>query len=192
MQDFILYFQLGWSHIMSWESTDHLLFIMALTCMYSIKQWKNVLILITAFTVGHSLTLFLSVCDWVRFKSDIVEFLIPITILITGISNIVVSNKEDRKINFNYLPPLFFGLIHGMGFANAIRFMIAKADSIGLPLVSFNIGIEAGQLIVVFLILIIFAFLHRTFGVKQKWWNIALSSLACLLAIYMCIQRWPF
>src|SRR5258706_16276650 len=154
MQDFGLYFSWGWQHIISKDALDHQLFIAALAAIYLVKDWRQVLVLVTAFTIGHSLTLALSVLDIIRFPSNWVEFLIPCTIVITAISNLFQKKFTAKSIRINYFLALFFGLIHGMGFANAIRFMLAKDQSLGWGLFGFNVGLEAGQIVVVSIILL--------------------------------------
>ena len=113
------------------------------------QNWKQVLVLVTAFTIGHSLTLALSVYDVIRFNEKWVEFLIPCTIITTAVFNLLLKDFEPKSLRLNYFLALFFGLIHGMGFANTIRFMLAKDQGIAAPLLSFNIGLEAGQIVVV-------------------------------------------
>src|ERR1700750_2878254 len=149
MSDFAFYFTMGWHHIISADALDHQLFILALACVYSIRDMKRVLILVTAFTIGHSLTLALSVLDVIRFSSKWVEFLIPCTIFFTAINNLWRVNKKNGSININYWLALLFGLIHGMGFANSIRIMLAQDQGIGWALLGFNLGLEAGQIVVV-------------------------------------------
>ena len=117
------------------------------------KNWRQILVLVTAFTIGHSLTLALSVYDVIRFNQKRVEFLMPCTILITAVYNFTIAKVDRNKLHWNYLLVLFFGLIHGMGFANSIRFMLSKQQGIALPLIGFNIGLEAGQIVVVAVIL---------------------------------------
>ena len=135
MSDFVFYFKTGWSHIISWDALDHLLFIIALTAIYLVADWKKALVLVTAFTIGHSLTLALSVYDILRFNEKWVEFLIPCTIIITGIVNFLPQKIMASPFKTNYLLALLFGLIHGMGFANTIRFMLAKNQDIAIPLI---------------------------------------------------------
>src|ERR1044072_5746296 len=135
--DFLFYFKLGWQHIVSLDAVDHQLFILALVAVYTSKNLKQVLILVTAFTIGHSLTLALSVMDVIRFSSKWVEFLIPCTIVITAFSNLFQKKFTEKTIRINYFLALLFGLIHGMGFANAIRFALAKDQSLGLSLLGF-------------------------------------------------------
>ncbi len=191
MNDFTFYFDLGWQHIISWDALDHILFIVALAAIYLMQNWKQVLVLITAFTIGHSLTLALSVYDLVRVNSNLVEFLIPVTIIVTAIFNLLQKNYDPVSLRLNYFLALFFGLIHGLGFANSIRFMLAKDQSIAIPLLGFNIGLEIGQIVVVSLILTAAFLLMNKAGVQRKWWVWSLSAAALLSAAYMAFMRWP-
>jgi len=191
MNDFTLYFEEGWNHIISKDALDHQLFIVALAAIYLVNDWKKVLILVTAFTIGHSLTLALSVFDIIRVDSKWVEFLIPLTIVITAIQNFLGTEKHYGQYRMQYWLALFFGLIHGLGFANTIRFMLADSQSITLPLLSFNIGLEVGQLLVVGLILVISYLVVNTLKLKRKWWVWALSGIAFIVSAYICIERWP-
>ncbi|MES2277723.1 MAG: HupE/UreJ family protein [Bacteroidota bacterium] len=192
MSDFVFYFSLGWHHIISADALDHQLFILALASVFTFKNIKQVLILVTAFTIGHSLTLALSVLDVIRFSSKWVEFLIPCTIFITAINNLIQIDKAERGARINYYLALGFGLIHGMGFANAVRIMLAKDQSVGMGLFGFNIGLEAGQIFVVAIILL-FAQLCLTYlKIKHRDWIFFLSSGVFALAIKMAVERLPF
>lgn len=191
MNDVAFYFETGWHHIISWNALDHILFIVALSAIYLSQNWKQVLVLVTAFTIGHSLTLALSVYDIIRINEKWVELLIACTIVATGVFNFMVKNFKPRSLRINYFLALFFGLIHGMGFANTIRFMLAKDQHIALPLVSFNIGLEAGQIVVVAFILSISFLLVNKLKLNRKWWVWALSGIAILIALNMVIDRWP-
>jgi len=189
MNDFTLYFETGWQHIISWDALDHILFITALTAIYLAPNWKQVLVLVTAFTIGHSFTLALSVYDVIRFNGKLVEFLIPCTIIATAIFNFFVKDYKPKSLRINYFLALFFGLIHGMGFANTIRFMLAKGEHIALPLISFNLGLEAGQIVVVSAILIVSYLIVNIAGLKRKWWVWGLSSIALCIATKMVFER---
>lgn len=191
MGDFGFYFRLGWEHIMSWEALDHLLFIAALSAIYLLKDWKQVLVLITAFTIGHSLTLALSVYDLIRFNSKWVEFLIPCTIVVTAFSNLFQKKFTVQSIRINYFLALAFGLIHGMGFANTIRFMLAKDQSMGWGLFGFNIGLEAGQIIVVSILLIAAHIIVYVLKVNRRDWVIFLSAAVFSLALKIALERLP-
>lgn len=191
MQDLGFYFKMGWEHIIAWEAKDHWLFILALTAIYLIGNWKQVLILVTAFTIGHSVTLALSVFEIVRANSDWVEFLIPCTIIATALFNFLQKDFQPRSLRLNYFLALFFGLIHGLGFANAIRFIMADGDSIGWNLFGFNIGLEAGQIVVVAVILIVSYLLVNLAGLKRRWWVWALSLVALIFALKMVWERFP-
>lgn len=189
MQNFGFYFDLGWHHIIAWEALDHLLFVLALSAIYVLANWKQVLVLITAFTIGHSLTLALSVYDVVRVNDKWVEFLIPCTIIVTAAANFFEKDYNPKTLRLNYFFALFFGLIHGLGFANAIRFMIIGDESLGWSLFGFNIGLEAGQIAVVTFILTVSYLLINKSGLKRKWWVWSLSSLALIIALVMAGKK---
>jgi len=191
MEDFNFYFRFGWEHIMSWNALDHLLFIAALSAIYMLKDWKQVLILVTAFTIGHSITLALSVFNIVRFNSKWVEFLIPCTIIITAFSNLFQRKFTARSVRINYFLALFFGLVHGMGFANTIRFMLASDQSMGWGLFGFNIGLEVGQIVVVFLLLLVSYLLVSLLKVNRRDWVIFLSAAVFSLALKIALERIP-
>ncbi len=191
MSEFSFYLDMGWEHIINWNALDHLLFITALATIYLLKDWKQVLILVTAFTIGHSLTLALSVLDIIRFSSAWVEFLIPCTIVVTAISNLFQKKFTPKSIRINYFLALFFGLIHGMGFANAIRFMLAKDQSLGWGLFGFNVGLEAGQIVVVTAILLMAQAILSFLKINRREWVIFLSAGIFSLALKMSLERIP-
>lgn len=191
MQDLGFYFKLGWDHIIAWDALDHLLFVLALSAIYLIGNWRQVLVLVTAFTIGHSLTLALSVYDVVSIADKWVEFLIPCTIIVTAVLNLLEKNYEPRSLRLNYFLALFFGLIHGLGFANYIRFMISKNESMGWSLFGFNVGLEAGQIVVVTVILMLSFLLVDRAGFKRKWWVWSLSMIAISIACKMAWDRFP-
>jgi hypothetical protein len=191
MQDFGFYFGLGWHHIISKDALDHQLFIAALVAIYMLKDWKQVLILVTAFTIGHSLTLALSVFDIIRFPSNWVEFLIPCTILITAISNLFQKKFTPKSIRINYFLALFFGLIHGMGFANTLRFIMAGDQSMAVGLFGFNVGLEVGQIMVVIVLLLLSQAAFALLKVNRRDWVIFLSAAAFSLALKMALDRIP-
>lgn len=191
MSDFAMYLKMGWEHIINWGALDHILFIAVLAVIYTLSQWKQVLILITAFTIGHSITLVLSVYDIIRFDSSWVEFLIPCTIVLTSVANLFQKEFTPKTIRINYFPALFFGLIHGMGFASAIRFTLAGDQQIGPGLFSFNIGLEIGQIFVVLLILLITRFVTGVLHVKRREWVIFLSAAVFSLSLKMALERIP-
>ncbi len=191
MQDFAFYFKLGWQHIISLDALDHLLFILALSAIYLLSNWRQVLVLVTAFTIGHSLTLALSVYEILAVKDSLVEFLIPCTIIITAVFNFFQKDFTPKSLRLNYFLALFFGLIHGLGFANTIRFMLAKNQGIGWSLFSFNVGLEAGQIVVVMCILLLSFLIVNKWQLKRKWWLWALSGVAFCIALKMVVERTP-
>lgn len=152
-------------------------------------EWKKVLILVTAFTIGHSLTLALSIYNIIRIKSELVEVLIPITIICNCVYNIF-SNNTSRYIRFNYAIALCFGFIHGMGFANTIRFMMASDQTLLIPLTGFNLGLEAGQVLFVSLILLL-TFLILKIKFNFRWWTLIITGIVLCTSIWMVMERWP-
>ena len=189
MQNLGFYFDLGWHHIIAKDAFDHLLFILVLSAVYLITDWKKVLILVTAFTLGHSLTLILSVVDLIRVDANLVEVLIPCTIIITAVFNLWQKDFALKSLQRNYFLAFFFGLIHGLGFANSIRFMMASDESIGTNLLGFNVGLEAGQIVVVVCILILSFIVVNKAGLQRKWWVWGLSVFALIFASKMIWDR---
>lgn len=186
------YFKEGWRHIISFEALDHQLFILVLAAVYTLKDWKAVLILVTAFTIGHSLTLALSAFEIMTIESSLVEFLIPCTIAFTALSNFFYKNFNPERIQVTYFLALVFGLVHGLGFANFIRFTLAKGQSIGWPLLQFNLGLEVGQVVFVSVILLLASLFIHLLGVNRRWWIRIISAGVFFAALYMIIERFPF
>ena len=191
MNDLAFYFKEGWHHIISLNALDHQLFIVALSAIYILKDWKKVLILVTAFTVGHSITLALSIYDVIRANENWIEFLIPITIIITATFNFFVKKFHTRNLQLNYFFALFFGFIHGLGFANSIRFMLAGNQTIGFGLLGFNLGLEAGQIICVTFILVSAYLVINIAGLKRTLWVYTLSTITILWAVKFAVERIP-
>lgn len=194
MSIFDLYLKLGIDHISDIKAYDHILFIVALTVSYSIRNWKKLLILVTAFTLGHSITLILATLDLIRINTGWIEFLIPVTILLTALLNIIRSDEAFTKGShkIKYGAALFFGLIHGMGFSNYLRSLLTQEDKLWLPLLSFNIGIELGQLIIVLIMTGLSLLLVDLFGVKCKSWILVLSGAALGISLIMALERLPW
>lgn len=190
MSSFWLYFQLGIEHILDINGYDHILFVVALCAIYAVKDWKNVLILVTAFTIGHSITLALSTFNLIRINGSVIEFLIPVTIFITAISNIAKPDQgvHRSKISVNYFYALFFGLIHGMGFSNYLKGILGRDASIINQLLAFNLGLELGQIVIVIVyVLISFVFI-KMFNVAKNKWSLITSSMIMGIAITMMIE----
>ncbi|HEY8955905.1 HupE/UreJ family protein [Chitinophaga sp.] len=183
-----LYFQLGWQHIINWDAYDHILFVIALSAIYLLGDWRKVLVLVTAFTVGHSITLALSVLHIIRIPAALIEFLIPVTICITAISNIIRKSDEPQKLQLNYFYALFFGLIHGLGFSNYLKSLLGSQANIVKPLLGFNLGLEFGQIIIVMCILLISTAIVKFGGLKRRDWSMFLSSATFGVAFLMVIQ----
>lgn len=190
--DFLFYFKLGWTHIVSLDALDHQLFIVALVAVYTSSNSKQVLILVTSFTIGHSITLLLAALDVIRFDSKWVEFLIPCTIFITAFVNVLKKDYSNKAININYYLALLFGLIHGMGFANSVRMMLAKDQNIGWGLFGFNVGLEVGQLFFVVMILLLAWIGLSVLRIRRRDWIVFLSAAVFSLAVKMALERIPY
>jgi len=193
MDQFLTYFEVGFKHIVSRNlGVDHILFIVALAVRYQFADWKKLLILVTAFTIGHSITLALSVFNMVNYSIVWIEFLIPVTIVITAISNWFV-NKFTFKARFPliYFFALFFGLIHGLGFSNYLKSMLGKDSSVIWELFSFNVGLEAGQLVIVLAILIISFIFVNLFKCSRREFLLYVSGGAFAVALLMALERVP-
>jgi hypothetical protein len=189
MGQFQLYFNLGINHILDLAGFDHILFVIALCAIYLSRDWKRILILVTAFTIGHSLTLALATLKMINFSSEWVEFLIPVTIAITAFVNIFKPKPSNRRgIQLNYIFALFFGLIHGLGFSNYLRTLLGKETSIFQPLLAFNIGLEVGQLIIVAVFLVIASILVGLSGINRKDWTLVISSVVLGMSIMMMLD----
>jgi hypothetical protein len=191
MEDFPLYFELGWQHILDWKGYDHILFVMVLCGTYLLSDWKRVLILVTAFTIGHSITLALSVFKIIHVNTGLIEFLIPVTILVTASSNILAGKSKPKGMQLKYTLALFFGLIHGLGFSNYLNSLLGKSTSIVAELFAFNIGLEFGQVIIVTGILLVSFILINIVKIKRWDWNFFLSSAIFGISFIMAAERWP-
>ena len=190
MDALILYFKLGLSHVLDIAAYDHVLFLIVLAVVFHFNQWKKAIWLITFFTIGHSLTLALAAYDLIKVPLDIVEFLIPVTIFITGVFNILrASNTVARKEKITFFLALFFGLVHGLGFSNYFRILIGKEDDKILPLLEFALGIEAAQIIIVFSVLLLGMFLQNFFRVVKRDWVLVISAIVIGVSIPMMINR---
>lgn len=193
MTTFGLYLTLGIEHISDLAAYDHILFLTALCAVYSLKLWKKVLILVTAFTLGHTLTLALATLNLVPIPTRLIEFLIPVTILVTAVWNVFQGGDRLAKgsHSFKYATALFFGLIHGLGFSNYLRSLLGTEGSIVLPLFSFNLGLELGQVMIVVIVLLLSFLLVDVLGMKRREWVLILSGAAMGVSAILCIERWP-
>src|SRR5882762_7381023 len=192
MSEFPLYFGLGREHILDYvNGYDHILFVLALCAVYLARDWKKILILVTAFTIGHSITLALATLNIISVKTEMIEFLIPLTIFITSVSNLFKSEAAaDRKnIQINYFFALFFGLIHGMGFSNYLRAILGRDRSIVTQLLAFNLGLEFGQIVVVLIYLAVSFILIDLLNASRRDWKLVLSSAIGGIALIIMKDR---
>ena len=166
------------------------MFVVALCAIYAFRDWKKVLVLVTAFTLGHSITLALSTLKIITYSSDVIELLIPITILITALSNFSENSLgEPKSPKLRYILAASFGLIHGMGFSNYLRSLLGEQESIVMPLFSFNLGLELGQLVIVAIALAIASFFVEVLKIKRLTWNHLISGMVAGMAISLILSN---
>jgi len=194
MSLFKLYFTLGLDHIADLKGYDHILFILTLCVVYTVKEWKRVLILITAFTIGHSLTLALATLDLIRVDGDLIEFLIPLTIFLTAMGNVILRKQRVSSLlhSLKYGAAMFFGLIHGLGFSNYLRSLLGSEKGLLLPLFSFNVGIETGQIIIVVVIMLLSKIVVDLLRFPGREWHLLLSGAGLGISLVLMIERFPF
>lgn len=192
MHPFEFYLKLGFEHIADMAAYDHILFLVALCAVYRIEQWRKILILVTAFTIGHSVTLVLVSLEIFSIPSRIIKFLIPLTIFLTALHNVLGTDKDEKtlKMKRNYAMALFFGLIHGMDFSNYFKALIMDPSDIVIPLLGFNIGIELGQLLIVLVIVAIAFLFLNVLRVKHREWNLFISGAAAGMSFISMLENW--
>jgi hypothetical protein len=193
MSLFELYFTLGLQHIADLKGYDHILFILILCAVYSLKEWKRVLILVTAFTIGHSLTLALATLNLVKVDGDLIEFLIPLTIFVTAVVNVMYRRQKVTALQhyLKYGAALFFGLIHGLGFSNYLRSLLGSEKGLVLPLFSFNVGIEVGQIIIVVIIMLVTKVVVDILRLPAREWHLLLSGAGLGISLVLMVERFP-
>ncbi|OWP79244.1 HupE/UreJ family protein [Flavobacterium oreochromis] len=191
MQEFWLYFEIGLKHVLNINAYDHILFLIGMSIPYSFNDWKKWLTLVSLFTLGHSISLILSVFGIIYIKENLVEFLIPITILIVALFNLFTAGKSSKKesITLIAIVTLLFGIIHGLGFSNYFKTLLPgnKSDKI-LPLAEFALGIESAQIIVVFIVLIISFIIQSVFRFSKRDWTLVMSSFIIGVVTPLIIQ----
>lgn len=191
MSEFWIYFKIGLEHVLDINGYDHVLFLIALTVPYAFKDWKRVLLLVTIFTIGHTFALLLSVFNIVTVKASLVEFLIPITILITAFFNLFTAGKSSKQesITFVGAVTLFFGVIHGLGFSNYFKSILPGNPSEKVvPLLEFALGIEAAQIIVVICVLILSFIVQTLFRFNKRDFTLVMSAFVIGVVVPMIIS----
>lgn len=191
MSEFLTYFNIGLRHVLDINAYDHVLFLIALVTPYAFKDWKRVLILVSLFTLGHTLSLLLSVYGIVIIKASLIEFLIPITILTTALFHLFTAGKsgKNESITFVAMVTLFFGIIHGLGFSNYFKAILPGSASDKLvPLLEFALGIEAAQLVVVFVVLMISYIVQTFFRFSKRDWTLVMSAFVIGVVLPMIVE----
>tara|TARA_R110000868_G_scaffold87048_3_gene243706 strand:+ start:3659 stop:4252 length:594 start_codon:yes stop_codon:yes gene_type:complete len=192
MSEFWIYFQIGLKHVLDIHSYDHVLFLIALAVPFSFKDWKRIVLLVSLFTIGHTMALILSVFGIIAIKVSVVELLIPITILVTALFNLFTAGKSNKKesINLVFFIVLFFGIVHGLGFSNYFKSILGgTATSKLLPLGEFALGIEAAQIVVVFIVLILSYIVQTIFRFSKRDWTLVMSAFIIGVVLPMIIEN---
>ena len=190
MDNFKLFVELAFKHVLDWQAYDHILFFIVLTVVYTFRDWKKSLLLITFFTIGHTATLGLASYNILSIKKELIEFLIPLTILITAIVNLFTINKKNfHQSNTNIFFAFFFGLIHGLGLSGFLKMALDDGDSKLFPLLEFALGVELAQILIVILILIAGYIAQYFLRIKKRDWVLALSSIVIGIIIPMLAER---
>ena len=191
MSEFWVYFQIGLHHVLDIQAYDHVLFLMALVIPFTFKDWKKIILSVTLFTLGHTTALVFSVYKILVVKASFIEFLIPITILLTAIYNLASIGKSNKKekINWVFLITLFFGIIHGFGFSNYFNTLLGgNSNSKLVPLLEFALGIEAAQLTVVLAVLVLAYIVQTVFKYSRRDWILVGSAFIVGVVLPMIIE----
>lgn len=189
MEDFGFFLREGLYHITDIKGYDHILFVAALCLPFLLNDWRKILVLVTAFTIGHSVTLALSIYNKILIPSRWIEFLIPVTIMITALQNIWIKKFDSKKNKFRYAAALLFGLIHGMGFSNYLRSMMGKDEQIISQLLAFNIGLELGQLLIVLAVMLLGFIFVNIIKAPRREWILFVSGGVFFVALIMTLER---
>ncbi|WP_417199271.1 HupE/UreJ family protein [Bizionia sp.] len=190
LENFWFNVEYGINHVLDINAYDHVLFLIVLTVPYLFKDWKRVLVLVTIFTLGHTLSLVLAAYGVVSVNGALVEFLIPITILIVALFNVFTAGKgaQKEKIGVLFFLTLFFGLVHGLGFAREFQMMVGKSDNKLLTLLEFALGIELAQIIIVFVVLFLGYIMQTVFRFSKRDWVMVISAVVVGLVIPMILN----
>lgn len=191
MQTFSNYLRLGYEHIMSTDALDHILFVIVLMAVYQTRNWLRIVAAITFFTIGHSITLSLGAFDIVSIDKGLIEFLIPLTILLTALYNISKPGQNQNNQNKAWIAGIF-GLIHGLGFSNYYDMLVMGETNYWQALLPFNLGIELAQLLLVAIMLVLMGVYTFLLNRKIRDWNFFVSGAGFGLAFVMCLETWPF
>ena len=194
MNDFWFYIELGFEHVLDLGAYDHILFLAALAIPFSFKQWKQVVVLATIFTVAHCTSLALSAYDILKVDVGLIEFLIPVTIALTALFNVyrILKDEGNTGIFFTALATAFFGLIHGFGFSNYFNMLMAEEEQKLSPLLGFATGIEFSQVAIIMMVLLLAWLLQDILGLKKKYFVLGSSILIVLITIPMLMDTFPF
>jgi len=187
LDDFWFNLKYGINHVLDINGYDHVLFLIVLTVPYMFKDWKRVLLLVSVFTLGHTLSLVFAAYGIVSVNGKLVEFLIPVTILVAALFNVFTSGKgaQKEKVGILFTTTLFFGLIHGLGFAREFKMLVGTSENKLATLLEFALGIEFAQVIIVFVVLFLGFLCQTIFRFKKRDWVMVISAIVVGLVIPM-------
>jgi len=194
---FGIFLKLGIHHILNYEAYDHILFVTLLTIVYRPGQWKIVLALVTAFTLGHTASLAIATLGFLSIQRSLVEWMIVITIFITAVEDLFTRETEDHRVFslkywLKYAIAMMFGLIHGLGFASYLQALLGKEGHLVVPLLAFNMGVEAGQWVVVFFVMCLTYLLVSLLHVRFRIWNLSVSVAGTVISLILLVVRVPW
>lgn len=189
-ESFWAFSQLGFEHILDPKGIDHVVFLMVLVAIYQFKNWKPLLFAVTAFTIGHSITLASAPQDFIKEWQGWIEWGIPTTIFLTGLINIIRLPSSNSSV-ISWLIAGIFGLVHGLGFGNFFHMLTAGSENIILDLIPFTLGIETGQIVAVIALLLLSWIFRTAFNLKERDWTLFISGLGMGMALFMMLERWP-
>jgi hydrogenase/urease accessory protein HupE len=189
MSDFKLWFGTGLEHILDLDGYDHILYVVALSIIFTARHWKQLLWIVTAFTIGHSLTLALSTLDILNIPQSMVEIWIALTILISCLLNLRDLKRDEIPLKGRYITAAVFGCIHGLGFSYLLKSMLGHEESILLPLLYFNLGLEAGQIVILSGVIFVNLGFQYFLPGKQKLLATTTTFVILLLSLYMIAER---
>lgn len=191
MNEWRIFFELGWNHILSIEALDHLLFLMCMGSVYALSNRKKAILEVSVFAIGHTISLAVNSSNILPANQNWIEFLIPMTIVFMAFSTFRHAEQDNNSNIFRWISFLTFGLIHGLGFAGTFRFLVSDDDHLFASLFSFTIGLELAQFLVILAMTLLGLGWIKGIKFQEKYWIRLISTFCFFIGLYLCIQRFP-
>ena len=191
MEKFLFYFDLGFDHVLDIAGLDHFYFLVALSLPFTFRNWRKLLLWVSVFTLGHSLSLLVTYFDWIKIDATLVEFLIPLTICITCLSILFQKQHSNLQGSWINMITLFFGLVHGFGFGRYFKIIASEGEAI-LGLLEFALGVEFAQIFIVIFVLLINWLVITFLKIQSLKWKWVVASMVLSQALLMTLNNWPF